>query len=109
MTPFLQGVATTITLLLVGIVVIKVLWNFLLPYGMLRMKERRPISFLPLIEVVPLGLAVLIAWTAGLDDLLAARRIGLIGFGLIFGSYIHLCVVLFLGGVFQGKHNKRPK
>lgn len=81
---------------------LKVIWNLLLPYAMLREREKRSWSVFPLIEFVPLLVATLISWIAGKDGWMSPSVLFIYGGGLILASYLHFCGVSVFAGVFLG-------
>lgn len=87
--------------LLLLIVVFKVLWNFALPYAMLRMRERKPVAVFPLIELAPFALAILISWLAKIDGLLSIQSIlSPVGLAVLL-SYAHFVAIAFWAGMRQ--------
>ena len=99
---------TAIVVVLLSVTLLKIVWNIGLPYAMLREIEGRNWSIFPLIELVPFIIALLLAWVVGLGGILSPKVIGSVGAIAIFGSYIHLFLVLFLyGAVVHGVFGKR--
>lgn len=98
MTSFIMILAEILISVLLLIVALKVIWNVALPYGLLRMRTRRPVSLFPLIELVPLAGALLIAWCGNTGGWLSVRTIvNTLGYAVLF-SYAHFMVVaLFVG------------
>ncbi len=99
---FRIAVATLVSLLLF-LVVLKVIWNLCLPYGMIRLKEGEGVSTFPLIEFVPLMIAILIAWVVGLTGWFSPKSIGFVGVVLISTSYVHFFVVLMVTGFVRSR------
>jgi hypothetical protein len=112
----LQLLATIIIGICVAVIMIKVIWNIGLPYAMLTDSLRRKPeegergwSVFPLIELVPLGLALLASALSGQSGLLSPwqllRYIG----GSILLSYVHFLIAGGVCGfiVFKVKYHKR--
>ena len=87
---FLGIVASLVVLILLVLTALKVIWNFGLPYAMLRHPEKEGWSIFPLIEILPLLVALMISWASGLEGLLDVRSVGWIGCIAIVASYVHL-------------------
>jgi hypothetical protein len=96
-------VVTTLAILSVSFLLLlvgaKVVWNFILPYEMIRMKKPQPISFFPLIELVPMSVAVPISWTVGLTGWFSSWNLCILGLGAIALSYAHFCIVAIVVGI----------
>lgn len=91
-------VALVIVFVCLGVAALKIVWNLGLPYAML-LEERRGWSVFPLIEVVPIVLAGCVSWLAGFDGVFATSRILAYGLVSVALSYLHFCIVLFIGGL----------
>jgi len=85
------------------IVAVKCIWTLFLPYAMLLTPENRSWSAFPLIEIIPLGFAVIIAWATNLNGWYSPRIIGTIGSIVIGFSYAHFLVIGIVGGYFRAK------
>ncbi len=92
------------------LVSVKVAWNIGLPYAMIRERRRgvrRGWSIFPAIEIVPLLLAIGLAFAVSATGWLSPRTLGIGGLALIAGSYLHLAIVSVCYGVWsrqrQGK------
>ena len=70
-----QGLSTIIVCVLLIILGLKVALNIMFPYALIKMKESRPVSYFPLIEVIPMFFAIFIAWAAMLDGWFAPTRL----------------------------------
>lgn len=82
----------------------KVVWNIGLPYAMLRERLRgvhRGWSLFPAIEVVPLLVAMGLAFVISSSGVLDHRTIASWGFAMVVGSYCHLAVASLCCGVFM--------
>jgi hypothetical protein len=80
----------------------KVVWNIGLPYAMLREHARgvhRGWSIFPLIEIVPLLVAIGLSYLVGGQGPISPRSLALWGFTAIFGSYFHFALVPYLYGI----------
>ena len=108
MTMLIHIAALIVIVACLVVVAIKVIWNVALPYGMIRMKEDRAISCFPLIEAIPLLLAMLVSWLTGQRGYFSAGTIGFYGLLAIVLSYVHFCVVSMIHGIGQLKR-KGPK
>lgn len=91
--------------LVVGIFLLKVVWNLGLPYELLRrrLQKRRGaeggISIFPALEIVSLALAVLLSsLSTGESWLSQPGNVFWWGLALIVSSYLHLIVATFLTG-----------
>ncbi|EAQ78908.1 hypothetical protein [Blastopirellula marina] len=91
------------------IVLIKCIWNIGLPYAMLLSKEERGWSTFPVIEVVPLIIALSIAWLTEQAGLFSVLNIAKIGVILIVATYIHFCAVSIIVGIWQYKQVSTKK
>jgi hypothetical protein len=98
------GICAVILCLL--IVALKVTWNIGLPYAMLLSKEKGGWSAFPLAEIVPLLLAVLIAWGTNQSGWFSVRSIAFYGFGAIAVSYLHFCAVSVIVGIVQMRRRR---
>lgn len=84
--------------LCLSVVVIKVIWNFGLPYAMMR-EKRHGWSIFLLIEAVPLLAATLISFVTQQQGAFAPGGIAVWGLAAIVASYIHLVFVALLHGI----------
>lgn len=97
----------TIPLLMVAM---KVIWNFGLPYAMLKHPEKKGWSIFPLIECAPLLASMAVAWMAGLGGDYSPGRIGFVGGLAIVVSYLHLLLApigygIVVHGILGEKHD----
>jgi hypothetical protein len=99
-------VGTCGVILFLLIVAVKVVWNIGLPYAMLLSKEERGWSAFPLAEIVPLLLAILIAWGTSQSGWFSVRSIACYGFGAIAISYLHFCAVSVIVGIVQTRRKR---
>jgi hypothetical protein len=90
------------------IVIIKVIWNLGLPYAMMRDKSHGWAIF-PLIEIIPLLLAILVSFLTQQRGKLSPAHLALWGFVFIFASYIHLALVAILYGIIKSLNEKGKK
>lgn len=79
-------IVVCLCLLIVGL---KVIWNFGLPYAMMREKHRGW-SIFPVIESIPLLLAIGVSWLTSQGGVLSPTTLAVWGFGGILASYLHL-------------------
>ena len=88
------------------LVLLKIVWNVALPYGLLRMRVQRPVSLFPLIELVPLAVAIFIAWCGDISGWLSAGSIiKSLGFAVLF-SYAHFAFIAILVGIAMHRGGK---
>ena len=96
-------IGTIVVAIFCVIVALKCLWTIGLPYVMLRSVAERGWSIFPLIEVIPLVLAVFTSWAFGLTGCFSPKNIGVAGFVLISLSYVHFLVVLIVAGYIRSR------
>lgn len=84
----IKAVAYAIICLCLLAVLVKVLFMFLIPYE--RHEYNRSVSLMPLVECIPLLIAIAIAYSISSRGVLAPRSLALLGFGAIIASWIHL-------------------
>lgn len=106
MIEFCRFVATIIVFLMLLVVWLKILWNILLPYGMIRQKEIRSVSTFPLIEIFPFVIAILLAWACTLKGWFSATNIAIFTSILIILSYMHFVLVLMVAGYVRSKRHE---
>src|SRR5258708_252846 len=82
------------------IVVVKIVWNLGLPYAMLREKARGW-SIFPLIEIVPLFVAIAIAFLTQQHGVFSPLHLITWGLGAILVSYLHLAIVATVYGIIK--------
>ena len=87
--------------------VLKTVWNFGVPYAIVREARQHPNekhgwSVFVLFDVGLLVLAVMASALAGKQGLLGPWRLALYGLGTIVASYVHLGVVLLVLGYTMG-------
>jgi hypothetical protein len=92
--------------LLLAIVAIKIVWNFALPYGMLKLKSGQGVSTFPLIEFLPLLLAAAISWPIDESGVLKCSNILIYGIGIVLLSYFHFFFVAIIVGIIRSKADK---
>lgn len=94
---------------LLGLVLLKVIWNLGLPYAMIRARgKRHGWSIFELVEVIPLLLAAGLACILAEQGILSARNILIVGFAAIGLSYAHLLLVGFVAGwIIYGRKGSR--
>jgi hypothetical protein len=100
---FVGQVGVGVVWFLLTIVIVKIVWNLMLPFAVLRLPKGQEVSTLPIIEVVPLLIATFVSWSIGCEGVLAPSRILFYGMGAIALSYVHFFTVLMLGGLWKQK------
>ncbi len=109
MTTAISGLAQIAISALLLLVLAKIISNFALPYGLLRAQHSRPVSFFPLIELVPLLIAIFIAWFTEISGWLSSASIvKMFGF-LVLSSYLHFVFFAAVVGVVRHIRTTRER
>jgi hypothetical protein len=106
---FGRALATVGILLCLLVVATKVIWNVGLAYAMIREDLRgvyRGWSAFPLIEIVPLLVAIGLSFLVSGHKLLSPRMLSVWGFAAILGSYCHLALVALLYGIYHRRKKR---
>jgi len=98
---FFQNFGLVIIIALMIIIAIKVIWNFGLPYAMGADKSGRGWSIFPLIEFIPLLMAILVAWVTCQNGNFTTKNLLIYGGGAIVVSYLHFCVIAVIFGIIR--------
>ena len=109
----LQLVLVPLLAAALGLFLLKVMWNVLIPYALLRRKLRgeksQRISMMPIIEAIPLVFALVISALGGPYPWpWNPAAILLVGSALVIGSYLHMCVFISVARFFLGRRNRAP-
>ena len=104
---FCRDVYLKMTAVLLVLTAIKLFWNFLLPYALLwecrrvraGKREKYSMSFPPPIEIPTTFAAALFGWLGGATGWTSPEVVLVFGLTAIVVSYLHLPVVIVLGGL----------
>ncbi|HEV7282070.1 MAG TPA: hypothetical protein VGN57_17845 [Pirellulaceae bacterium] len=107
MNDLLVAIAYVAVLACAGCFLSKIWFDFMLAYAVVAKAGRGGVSGFPLVELLPLGLAVATAWAAGLEGWFSPASLGIMGLGLMGATFAHLFLVCGVCGLLLHLRKRR--
>jgi len=88
--------------ILLALLALKCLYNLTIPYtllGKMSRDDKGGISFMPYLEAILIVMVIALSFSVGGDSFVSdPKKITLYGLGAVAASYLHLVLVMIVGG-----------